>query len=80
MEILEHDLRGALARVGHRREAMVKEKVEQRLCVVCQEMEKCVLLLPCRHLCLCEGCSQKKDLSICPLCRRGIAQKIGVYS
>jgi len=56
-----------------------KEK-ESRLCVICQEGEKSVVLFPCRHMCLCESCSQHDDLQQCPLCRRPIVQRISVYS
>jgi len=39
---------------------------EARCCKVCRVNEVCMLLLPCRHLCLCKGCESK--LNICPLC------------
>lgn len=35
-------------------------------CKVCRVNEVCMLLLPCRHLCLCKDCETK--LSFCPLC------------
>jgi RING finger protein 26 len=53
---------------------------EQRLCVVCHESEKTVLLLPCRHLCVCQLCSQHDGLDACPLCRQAIAEKLDVYA
>lgn len=52
---------------------------EQRLCVICQENEKCCLLLPCRHLCLCKECSRRPELKTCPLCRKPIRQKLDVF-
>ncbi|XP_073135223.1 probable BOI-related E3 ubiquitin-protein ligase 3 isoform X2 [Henckelia pumila] len=36
-------------------------------CRRCGEEESCVLLLPCRHLCLCTVCGS--SLHICPLCK-----------
>ena len=61
---------------------LMKEKVHimkaQRLCVVCQENEKRVLLLPCKHQCLCDNCSKK--VKICPLCRVHIKQKISAFT
>lgn len=36
-------------------------------CKVCRVNEVCMLLLPCKHLCLCKECESK--LSICPLCQ-----------
>ncbi|XP_073049269.1 probable BOI-related E3 ubiquitin-protein ligase 3 isoform X1 [Primulina eburnea] len=37
------------------------------ICRSCGEEESCVLLLPCRHLCLCTVCGS--SLHICPLCK-----------
>ncbi|XP_008790191.1 probable BOI-related E3 ubiquitin-protein ligase 3 isoform X2 [Phoenix dactylifera] len=36
-------------------------------CKFCQVNEVCMLLLPCRHLCLCKECDSK--LGFCPLCQ-----------
>lgn len=51
------------------------------LCVICQDREKTVVLLPCRHLCLCKSCSihLKTYRTICPLCRRSFREAIQVY-
>jgi RING finger protein 26 len=54
----------------------------QRMCVVCQEREKTVVLMPCRHLCLCDVCGDaaSSQVKACPLCRRQIVNKINVYA
>ncbi|KAL6502210.1 hypothetical protein OROHE_024803 [Orobanche hederae] len=40
-----------------------------RRCKMCGERESCVLLLPCRHLCLCGVCgSGSRQLQACPVC------------
>ncbi|XP_051151055.1 probable BOI-related E3 ubiquitin-protein ligase 2 [Andrographis paniculata] len=43
------------------------EMKEMMRCKVCRVNEVCMLLLPCKHLCLCKGCESK--LSLCPLCQ-----------
>lgn len=39
----------------------------RRLCRSCGKEEACVMLLPCRHLCLCSVCGSSQH--ICPVCR-----------
>ncbi|XP_063705244.1 E3 ubiquitin-protein ligase RNF26-like [Culicoides brevitarsis] len=50
-------------------------------CVVCLDQKKTVLVLPCRHLCLCRRCSQQIPSMnySCPLCRNTISQTIDTY-
>ncbi|KAF9668552.1 hypothetical protein SADUNF_Sadunf14G0015400 [Salix dunnii] len=40
---------------------------ELMTCKACKVNEVCMLLLPCKHLCLCKECESK--LSFCPLCQ-----------
>ncbi|KAG6784501.1 hypothetical protein POTOM_010197 [Populus tomentosa] len=40
---------------------------ELMICKVCRVNEVCMLLLPCKHLCLCKDCESK--ISFCPLCQ-----------
>ena len=81
---LDRILKGAIENVEARKSALLMSSLtqqqEQRLCVVCQERDKSVVLLPCRHLCLCEACSGHDDLAHCPLCRRPIAHRISVFA
>lgn len=41
---------------------------EDDACVICLTTRKTVLLLPCRHLCLCVDCSKVAAVATCPLC------------
>jgi hypothetical protein len=53
-------------------------------CVVCQDNDKTVVLLPCRHLCLCIVCYRtikrmRLSQRLCPICRVKIDDYISVY-
>ena len=50
---------------------------ESSLCVACREKARTVLLLPCRHLCLCAACSGRVA-ERCPICRGGIEERVDV--
>lgn len=57
---------------------------DRLLCVICQDKSKSVLVLPCRHLCMCEACAKvvSSDAELpktCPLCRTAISRLINVY-
>jgi len=54
---------------------------EDKLCVVCQDNEKCIMILPCRHLCICETCQEplRQIRNTCPICRKGVKQMIKAY-
>ena len=56
------------------------EEGTQRLCIICHDREKSVILMPCRHLCLCLECSNHSEVNSCPKCRTVISTKISVYS
>jgi hypothetical protein len=52
------------------------------LCIVCEDAKKEVLLLPCKHLCLCKMCASTclfKTLHECPMCRETIDDSMEVY-
>lgn len=58
----------------------VQEERERHLCVICQDREKTVLLMPCRHLCLCEVCGdQIFTRRECPMCRNYVRDTVTVY-
>lgn len=53
----------------------------EALCVICQERPKCVLTLPCRHVCLCSECCMRLYgyQRTCPICRTFIYHSVTVY-
>ncbi|CAL1391237.1 unnamed protein product [Linum trigynum] len=48
-------------------EAPESSNRSSRMCRNCGKEESCVLLLPCRHLCLCSAC--ESGLHSCPICK-----------
>ncbi|XP_016488878.2 BOI-related E3 ubiquitin-protein ligase 1-like [Nicotiana tabacum] len=48
-----------------------------RMCRRCGEMESCVLLLPCRHLCLCTVCGSSLQQT-CPVCNSNMNATVHV--
>jgi len=59
----------------------VEREREDKLCVICVDKEKCIMILPCRHLCICESCqvALRSHRNICPICRKVIKQMIKAY-
>ena len=57
---------------------------DKRLCVICQDNVKNILLMPCRHVCMCQQClleirHGRVHLAQCPLCRMHIQSTLEVF-
>ena len=66
-------------------EREIERERDKRMCVVCQDAHKSVLILPCKHMCLCVACANQivrshfPERRICPLCRTRIERVMDVY-
>ena len=84
LDSAETRLREALGSISEAKETHMRRRLEQqdteKACVVCMEGNKTVLLLPCKHLCVCSGCSDRVELTHCPLCRNAIESKIKTFA
>lgn len=54
-----------------RREAQNHDLPESLMCVVCCDLRD-VLLMPCKHVCVCSECALKLNPRVCPVCRTEI--------
>ena len=52
---------------------------EEHLCVICEDARKQVMILPCRHMCLCTKCADSHQIKECPLCRGKVESSMTVY-
>ena len=52
-------------------------KITKKECCVCMDADPNVVLLPCRHMSICDNCS--KQVEKCPLCRKLITKRMVVY-
>lgn len=60
------------------RDELDKSKEENnKLCCICLDQPKSIVLLPCGHICVCEGCG--KSVQQCPLCRENVQGRSKVY-
>jgi hypothetical protein len=50
------------------------QESELKRCCVCFENERCIIFMPCRHVCCCSSCARSIDK--CPIDREVIQQKI----
>lgn len=52
------------------------------LCVSCWDEKSTTVLLPCKHLCVCEECTGRLMVSAqpaCPICRKSIHEIMKVF-
>ena len=67
------------------REELERER-DKNLCVVCQTENKNIVVMPCRHMCMCKNCCtqlfriHRFHRRTCPLCRHPITSTMEIYS
>ncbi|GFU12626.1 RING-type domain-containing protein [Nephila pilipes] len=54
----------------------------KRVCIICHDRERNVLLYPCRHMIMCVECTMavQESFQNCPLCRNEILNTLQVYT
>ncbi len=54
---------------------------DSRLCCICLDEVKCVVLMPCKHLCVCDSCCGPRSgtLRSCPICRERVEHHFKVF-
>ena len=53
---------------------------DSNCCCVCLLRSKNTVLLPCKHMCMCDQCSNHVSLNSCPLCKTRIQLIMKVYT
>jgi hypothetical protein len=84
----KRSLQESLKEIPPARRARISLKNEscstQDLCVVCHDQKPVMAVVPCGHLCLCEGCSSScMEISgsrLCPLCRGNMQTTMKIYT
>mmetsp|Transcript_33599 Transcript_33599/g.42891 ORF Transcript_33599/g.42891 Transcript_33599/m.42891 type:complete len:330 (-) Transcript_33599:86-1075(-) len=51
-----------------------KYEDDNNACIICMDAPKSTLLMPCRHICVCDECSD--SVNQCPMCRDDIVTRI----
>lgn len=54
-----------------------KTEIEDNDCKICFEKRIDIVLTPCGHVVVCDGCS--KDLKNCPVCRNNVVKAVKMF-
>jgi len=90
------DLEAVLSKLKAAKEEMTRQQQQledthnnssgSNVCCICLDAPKSILVMPCRHLCVCVGCSRggsgsaARPLRLCPVCRTHVTECLQVYS
>ncbi len=70
---------GAVPVVVPQQGSQLSASDDEHLCVVCEDAKKQVIILPCRHMCLCSNCANFDKIKECPMCRAKVEDSMTVY-
>ncbi len=63
-------------------EALVAKLEAERTCVICLDAQRCIAMLPCRHVPLCGAPACAAMLGappLCPLCREAVVDTMQLF-
>lgn len=58
--------------------AVESEQQISNQCIICMDGPKCVVLMPCKHFCVCEACAGL--IQQCPVCRKKIIHTLTIFN
>lgn len=72
---------GVLPTVAPQQQKSQSSQIEddERLCVVCEDAKKEIIILPCKHMCLCTKCANFELIKECPMCRGKVEDSMTVF-
>lgn len=50
-----------------------------KLCVICRTGQRCVVLQPCNHCCICDNCKKHVEKGACPICKVGVDNMLRIF-
>ena len=60
-------------------EKSVQDEEDKRLCIICDDQNRTIVLLPCKHMCMCKTCLGRQTWKTCPLCREPVDTDMEIY-
>lgn len=74
----DEDVKAMKKDLHHKLQIVESALAERKKCIVCCERDKCVVLLPCKHMSMCQECSEK--VKECPICKQVVVDRIVPFS
>ncbi|KAL7487421.1 hypothetical protein ACHAW6_013022 [Cyclotella cf. meneghiniana] len=78
-EVASHDAVEVVVKTEFNEDPQHDTGVETDLCIVCEDAKKKIMILPCKHMCLCEKCANFDVIKDCPMCRTKVEDSSEVF-